>query len=69
MSSILVCSRKTLQESRKIFVGHARHVARLHFETRPSDRALGTADCVMNISFSINGCPLTKFQFDERKQD
>ena len=39
------------------------------FETRPSDRALGTADCVMNISFSINGCPLTKFQFDERKQD
>ena len=69
MSSILVCPRKTLQESRKIFVGQARHVARIHFEPRPSNRALGKAGSVMNIGFSINGCPHTKFQFDERKQD
>ena len=39
------------------------------FELRPNICALGTAGSVMNISFSINGCPHTKSQFDERKQD
>ena len=39
------------------------------FKPRSNIRALSTAGSVMNISFSINGCPHTKFQFDERKQD
>ena len=67
--SVLACSTKTLYESNKIFLGHAWHVAWRQFEPRPSIRALSTAGSVMNIGFSINGCPHTKFQFDERQQD
>ena len=53
-----------MYESSKIFVGRARHVARIHFEPRSNIRALSTAGSVMNIGFSINACPHTKFQFD-----
>ena len=64
------CARERLCKNRgRSLLGMRGMLLRYSFETRPSDRVLGTADCVMNIIFSINGCPLTKFQFDERKQD
>ena len=38
-------------------------------EPGPYSHALGTADLVMTIGLSINGCPQSKNQFDERELD
>ena len=39
------------------------------FESRPNSHVLGTGGSFMTIGLSINGCSLSKNQFDERKRD
>ena len=62
---ILAYSRKTLHESIKIFLKHARlnarHVARIWLQPRPNTRALATAGWVeMTIGLPITGCSPSK---------
>ena len=67
--SVLAYSRKTPQESSKIFVEHVVLVLGYSLEPRPYSRVLGTVFSVMTIGLSYNGCSHLENQFDERKQD
>lgn len=62
-------SRKTLNGSSTIYVGHVLLVSRIQFPFRPNLRVLGTADSVTKFSLSINWCLYSENQFDERGQD
>ena len=46
-------------ESSKIFVEHARHVAKI-FEPRPNSRAFATAGSAMTTDLALNGCSSSK---------
>ena len=67
--SILAYSRKTLQESSKVFVEHVLLVVWIQLGTQALQPCAWHSGSVMTIGLSYNGCSHLENQFDERKQD